>query len=175
MRNRDRSRRPTGSAGSILSIGSSGSILSIGSAGSILSIGSAGSILSIGSAGSLASVLSVGSFASAVSVLSGLSRWSILAWRSRQPPAIPWPRSSQPDKALTLDLGIKPGHGCTGTIGAGSKGSFKLIVIGKNAGRVTASANLARCYGPAPRPAAPRGQAAPAESDGIARCTPLRQ
>ena len=31
----------------------------------------------------------------------------------------------------TLDLGLKPGHGCTGTIGAGSKGSFKLVVIGK--------------------------------------------
>lgn len=102
MRNRDRSRRRTGSAGSILSIGSSGSILSIGSAGSILSIGSAGSILSIGSVGSLASVLSVGSFASAGSVLSGLSRWSVLAWQARQPPAIPWPRSSQSAKALSV-------------------------------------------------------------------------
>jgi len=37
-------------------------------------------------------------------------------------------QSGQP---LTLDLAIKPGHGCTGTIGEGSKGSLKLIVIGK--------------------------------------------
>jgi hypothetical protein len=100
MRNRKRSRRLMGSAGSILSIGSSGSILSIGSAGSILSIGSAGSILSIGSAGSLASVLSVGSFASAGSVLSGLSRWSVLAWRSRGQLNVPWPGLSRRAKAL---------------------------------------------------------------------------
>jgi hypothetical protein len=31
----------------------------------------------------------------------------------------------------TLDLGLKPGHGCTGTLGIGGKGSFKLVVIGK--------------------------------------------
>ena len=37
-------------------------------------------------------------------------------------------QSGQP---LTLDLAIKPGHGCTGTIDEGSKGSLKLIVIGK--------------------------------------------
>ena len=42
MRNKRRSVRSAGSAGSLWSIGSSGSILSIGSAGSILSIGSAG-------------------------------------------------------------------------------------------------------------------------------------
>jgi len=30
----------------------------------------------------------------------------------------------------TLNLGLRPGHGCTGTITTGSKGSFKLIVIG---------------------------------------------
>lgn len=32
---------------------------------------------------------------------------------------------------FTLDLGLKPGHGCAGTLGMGSKGSFKLVVIGK--------------------------------------------
>jgi hypothetical protein len=31
----------------------------------------------------------------------------------------------------TLNLGIKPGHGCAGTVGMGSLGSYKLIVIGK--------------------------------------------
>jgi hypothetical protein len=31
----------------------------------------------------------------------------------------------------TLDLGLKPGHGCSGTIAMGSQGSFKLVVIGK--------------------------------------------
>jgi hypothetical protein len=31
----------------------------------------------------------------------------------------------------TLSLGIKPGRGCTGTLGTGGKGSFKLIVIGR--------------------------------------------
>jgi hypothetical protein len=30
-----------------------------------------------------------------------------------------------------IKLGLRPGHGCTGTIGTGSQGSFKLIVIGK--------------------------------------------
>jgi hypothetical protein len=34
-------------------------------------------------------------------------------------------------QAFTLDLGYKAGKGCTGSIGEGSKGSFKLIVIGK--------------------------------------------
>ena len=34
-------------------------------------------------------------------------------------------------QAFTLDLGIESGKGCTGSIGEGSKGSFKLIVIGK--------------------------------------------
>ncbi len=34
-------------------------------------------------------------------------------------------------QAYTLNLGLKPGKGCAGTIGTGSKGSFKLIVIGK--------------------------------------------
>lgn len=32
---------------------------------------------------------------------------------------------------ITLNLGIKPGHGCAGTIGLGSKGSLKLVLIGK--------------------------------------------
>jgi len=31
----------------------------------------------------------------------------------------------------TLDLGLKPGRGCTGTIGTSNRGGFKLIVIGK--------------------------------------------
>jgi len=31
---------------------------------------------------------------------------------------------------ITLNLGIKRGHGCAGTIGYGSKGSVKLILIG---------------------------------------------
>jgi hypothetical protein len=35
------------------------------------------------------------------------------------------------DTNYTLNLGIKPGHGCAGTIGEGSLGSLKLIVIGK--------------------------------------------
>ena len=34
-------------------------------------------------------------------------------------------------QSISVDLGIKPGQGCTGTIGEGSKGSFKMIVIGK--------------------------------------------
>jgi hypothetical protein len=34
-------------------------------------------------------------------------------------------------QAYTLHLGLKPGKGCTGSISTGSKGSFKLIVIGK--------------------------------------------
>jgi hypothetical protein len=38
---------------------------------------------------------------------------------------------TQSKQSYTVDLAIKPGHGCTGTIGEGSKGSFKLIVIGK--------------------------------------------
>jgi hypothetical protein len=37
-------------------------------------------------------------------------------------------QSGQP---FTLDLAIKPGHGCAGTIDEGSKGGLKLIVIGK--------------------------------------------
>jgi hypothetical protein len=38
---------------------------------------------------------------------------------------------TQSNQSYTVNLAIKPGHGCTGTIGEGSKGSFKLIVIGK--------------------------------------------
>jgi hypothetical protein len=36
--------------------------------------------------------------------------------------------SGQP---FTLSLGIKPGEGCTGSIGLGDKGNIKLILIGK--------------------------------------------
>jgi len=32
---------------------------------------------------------------------------------------------------ITLNLGIKPGHGCAGTIGYGSKGNLKLVLTGK--------------------------------------------
>lgn len=39
--------------------------------------------------------------------------------------------ASQSGKAYTIDLGIKRGTGCTGTIGMGSSGSMKMIVIGK--------------------------------------------
>src|SRR5579863_7683592 len=38
--------------------------------------------------------------------------------------------SGQP---YTVSLGIKPGKGCDGSVGMGSRGSFKLIVIGKTA------------------------------------------
>jgi hypothetical protein len=38
---------------------------------------------------------------------------------------------TQSGQSFTVNLAIKPGQGCTGTIGEGSKGSFKLIVIGK--------------------------------------------
>jgi hypothetical protein len=38
---------------------------------------------------------------------------------------------TQSGQGYTVDLGIKPGHGCAGTIGEGTKGSFKLIEIGK--------------------------------------------
>lgn len=38
---------------------------------------------------------------------------------------------AQSSQSYTVNLAIKPGQGCTGTIGEGSKGSFKLIVIGK--------------------------------------------
>ncbi len=37
----------------------------------------------------------------------------------------------QSGQTITFDLGVKPGKGCTGTVGLGSKGSFKMIVIGK--------------------------------------------
>jgi hypothetical protein len=37
----------------------------------------------------------------------------------------------QSGQAISVDLGIKPGQGCTGAIGEGAKGSFKMIVIGK--------------------------------------------
>jgi hypothetical protein len=37
---------------------------------------------------------------------------------------------SQSGQSYTVNLGLEPGQGCTGTIGEGSKGSFKLIVIG---------------------------------------------
>lgn len=38
---------------------------------------------------------------------------------------------AQSSQSYAVNLAIKPGQGCTGTIGEGSKGSFKLIVIGK--------------------------------------------
>jgi hypothetical protein len=38
---------------------------------------------------------------------------------------------SQSGTSYDLNLGLKPGQGCAGTIGEGSKGSFKIIVIGK--------------------------------------------
>jgi hypothetical protein len=38
---------------------------------------------------------------------------------------------SQSGQGYSVNLGIEPAQGCTGTIGEGSKGSFKLIVIGK--------------------------------------------
>src|SRR5947209_19591417 len=37
----------------------------------------------------------------------------------------------QSTQSITVDLAIKPSQGCTGTIGEGSHGSFKLIMIGK--------------------------------------------
>lgn len=36
-------------------------------------------------------------------------------------------------QTFTVNLGFKPGQGCAGTLGEGSKGSFKLIVIGSTA------------------------------------------
>jgi hypothetical protein len=33
--------------------------------------------------------------------------------------------------SYVIKLGLRPGHGCAGTVGTGSQGSFKLIVIGK--------------------------------------------
>jgi len=39
--------------------------------------------------------------------------------------------ASQSGKTYTIDLGIKRGAGCTGTIGMGAGASMKLIVIGK--------------------------------------------
>jgi hypothetical protein len=38
---------------------------------------------------------------------------------------------AQSGQSYAVNLAIKPSQGCTGTIGEGSKGSFKLIVIGK--------------------------------------------
>lgn len=38
---------------------------------------------------------------------------------------------SQSGQSYNVDLGIKRGQGCTGTVEEGSSGSFKLIVIGK--------------------------------------------
>jgi len=38
---------------------------------------------------------------------------------------------NQSGQVQTINLAIKPGHGCAGTIGMGSKGNLKLIVIGK--------------------------------------------
>ena len=38
---------------------------------------------------------------------------------------------TQSGTSYAVNLGIKPGHGCTGTIAMGSQGSFKLILIGK--------------------------------------------
>jgi hypothetical protein len=38
---------------------------------------------------------------------------------------------TQSGQSFTVNLAIKPGHGCTGTIGMGAKGNLKLIVINK--------------------------------------------
>jgi hypothetical protein len=38
---------------------------------------------------------------------------------------------AQSGQGLTVNLAIKPGHGCTGTIGLGAKGNLKLIMINK--------------------------------------------
>jgi hypothetical protein len=38
---------------------------------------------------------------------------------------------AQPSQTYTIDLGIKHGQGCAGTIGVGAEGSLKLIVIGQ--------------------------------------------
>ena len=38
---------------------------------------------------------------------------------------------TQSSQSYSVNLAIKPSQGCMGTIGEGSKGSFKLIVIGK--------------------------------------------
>src|ERR1700739_1696861 len=38
---------------------------------------------------------------------------------------------AQPGQVYTIDLGIKHGQGCAGTIGVGAEGSLKLIVIGQ--------------------------------------------
>jgi len=38
---------------------------------------------------------------------------------------------TQSGQSFTVNLAIKPGHGCTGTIGLGAKGNLKLIVINK--------------------------------------------
>src|SRR6201998_2478109 len=37
----------------------------------------------------------------------------------------------QPGQTYTIDLGIKHSQGCAGTIGVGTEGSLKLIVIGQ--------------------------------------------
>lgn len=36
---------------------------------------------------------------------------------------------SESGQSYTVNLGIKPGKGCAGTVGEGSKGSFKLVVV----------------------------------------------
>ena len=38
--------------------------------------------------------------------------------------------ASQSGQSVTLDLGLKPGHGCTGTVQEGTEGTIKLVVIG---------------------------------------------
>jgi hypothetical protein len=38
---------------------------------------------------------------------------------------------AQSGQSFTVNLAIKPGHGCTGTIGLGAKGNLRVIVINK--------------------------------------------
>jgi len=74
---------------------------------------------------------------SATSTADPLASLTASRWRPRSSPTprrSPASRSTVPSPARTgpetIHVAIKPGQGCTGTMGTGSRGSFKLTKIG---------------------------------------------
>lgn len=91
-------------------------------------------VAACGSSGS-ASAGAAPSASSTVDPLAGLSAAKVQAKTvadAEAAPSLTMKGSiAQSGQSFTVNLGIKPGHGCTGTIGMGAKGSLKLIVINK--------------------------------------------
>jgi hypothetical protein len=109
--------------------------LAAGAGLSCLALAACGGSASSAASGSVASGTNAASATSTADPLAGLSAAKVQAETvadAKAASSLTLKGSlTQSGQGYTVDLGIKPGHGCAGTIGEGAKGSFKIIEIGK--------------------------------------------